>query len=256
MHISTVNTVIVVLCFVHIYSSIIKAGTFKAKSIKVAEAAKVIENSQRDINIAFMNELSLIFDKMNIDTMDVLEAAKTKWNFIPFYPGIVGGHCIGVDPYYLSYKASQLGYKSKIILSGRKLNDSMGQFIAKKTIELINRRNKSIKFNRVAILGLAFKENCNDIRNSKVSDIIDYLKKKKFEIDVYDPVVSKHEALAMYNIKLLDIKKLYSIKYDGIIIALKHNIFKSFKSSKLKNKKTVIFDVKSMFSKEKSSARL
>ena len=240
----------------HIYSSIIKAGTFKAKSIKVAEAAKVIENSQRDINIAFMNELSLIFDKMNIDTMDVLEAAKTKWNFIPFYPGIVGGHCIGVDPYYLSYKASQLGYKSKIILSGRKLNDSMGQFIAKKTIELINRRNKSIKFNRVAILGLAFKENCNDIRNSKVSDIIDYLKKKKFEIDVYDPVVSKHEALAMYNIKLLDIKKLYSIKYDGIIIALKHNIFKSFKSSKLKNKKTVIFDVKSMFSKEKSSARL
>lgn len=239
-----------------IYSSIIKAGTFKAKSIRVAEAAKVIENSQRDINIAFMNELSQIFDKMNIDTNEVLEAASTKWNFIPFYPGIVGGHCIGVDPYYLSFKASKLGYKSKIILSGRKMNDSMGPYIGKKTLALINKKNMSKKSNRIAILGLAFKENCNDIRNSKVNDIVNYLKKRKYEIDVFDPLVSKDEALKMYNISLSNMNKLYKEEYDGVIVAIKHNVFKKFDTSKLKKNESIIFDVKSMLPKEKSAGRL
>ena len=240
----------------YIYRSIIKAGTYKAKSIKVAEAAKVIENSQRDINIAFMNELSMIFDKMNLDTNEVLKAASTKWNFIPFYPGIVGGHCIGVDPYYLSYKASKLGYKSKIILSGREMNDSMGHHIAKKTIQLIRKNNKLIISNRIAILGLAFKENCGDIRNSKVNDIVTSLSKENFKIDVYDPLVSKDEAKKMYGISLSNIKSLYKVKYDGIIIAIKHNIFKKFDASKLKNKNAIIFDVKSMLPRYKSSARL
>lgn len=239
----------------NLYKSIIKAGTYKAPSIKVAEAAKIIENSQRDINIALVNELSIICGKIGIDTNEVIDAAKTKWNFIPFYPGIVGGHCIGVDPYYLSYKAEKVGYKSKIILAGRKLNDEMGLYIAREVLRLIKLRKQVRKKLKIAILGLSFKENCGDIRNTRVLDIKNYFLKKNISCDVYDPVVNKIEALKEYGIKLASLSQIYSKKYDGVIIAVKHKEFKKLRVNKL-GKKCIVFDVKSLFKKNKTTARL
>ena len=238
-----------------LYKSIIKAGTYKAPSIKVAEAAKIIENSQRDINIALVNELSIICNKLGIDTTEVIKAAKTKWNFIPFYPGIVGGHCIGVDPYYLSYKAEKVGYTSKIILAGRKLNDEMGNYIAKEVLRLVKKKNNSSNKLKIAILGLSFKENCGDIRNTRVVDIKNYFDKKKIKCDIYDPVVNKYESLKEYGIKIKPLSKLYSIKYNSVIIAVKHNQFKKLILKKF-GSSCIIYDVRSMFEKNKSTARL
>lgn len=237
------------------YKSIIKAGTYKAPSIKVAEAAKVIENSQRDINIALVNELSMIFSKLGIDTNEVIDAAKTKWNFLPFYPGIVGGHCIGVDPYYLSYKAEKIGYKSKIILAGRKLNDEMGNYIAKEVLKLIRSRTELNKDLKIAILGLSFKENCGDIRNTKVIDIKEYFLRKNIKCDVYDPVVNKKEVFNEYGIKIKPLSKIYSSKYNAVIIAVKHNEFKRLVLEKF-GRDCIIYDVKSMYKKNKTTARL
>jgi len=237
------------------YKSIIKAGTYKAPSIKVAEAAKVIENSQRDINIALVNELSMIFSKLGIDTNEVIDAAKTKWNFLPFYPGIVGGHCIGVDPYYLSYKAEKIGYKSKIILAGRKLNDEMGNYIAKEVLKLIRSRTELNKGLKIAILGLSFKENCGDIRNTKVIDIKEYFLRKNIKCDVYDPVVNKKEVFNEYGIKIKPLSKIYSSKYNAVIIAVKHNEFKRLVLEKF-GRDCIIYDVKSMYKKNKTTARL
>lgn len=239
----------------NLYKSIIKAGTFTTSSIKVAEAAKVIENSQRDINIALINELSMIFSKIGIDTNEVINAAKTKWNFLPFYPGIVGGHCIGVDPYYLSYKAEKVGYRSKIILAGRKLNDEMGRYIAKKVINLI--RSKTIPNRRlkIAILGLSFKENCGDIRNTRVIDIREYFIRKNIKCDVYDPVVDNKEVFIEYGVKVRPLSEIYSKKYDGVIIAVKHDEFKKLVLEKF-GSDCVIYDVKSLYKKNMTTSRL
>jgi len=239
----------------NLYKSIIQAGTYKAPSIKVAEAAKIIENSQRDINIALINELSIIFSKIGIDTTEVINAAKTKWNFIPFYPGIVGGHCIGVDPYYLSYKAEKIGYKSKIILAGRKLNDEMGTYIAKEVLRLIKLRNSRKNKLKIAILGLSFKEDCGDIRNTKVLDIQNYFYKKNIKCDVFDPVVDKKEAFKEFGIKIVQLSHIYDIKYDGVIIAVKHKEFKKLKLNRF-GKNCIIYDVKSLFKQNKTTARL
>ena len=239
----------------NVYKSIIRAGTYMAPSIKVAEAAKVIENSQRDINIALINELSMIFSKLGIDTNEVIDAAKTKWNFLPFYPGIVGGHCIGVDPYYLSYKAEEVGYKSKIILAGRKLNDDMGNYIAKKILKLIVAKKKFNKSLKIAILGLSFKENCGDIRNTRVVDIKKYFLRKNIKCDVYDPIVDKKEVLKEYGIKIKPLSKIYSNKYDGVIIAVKHNQFKRLVLKKF-GSDCIIYDVKSLYKKDMTAARL
>ena len=238
-----------------LYRSIIKAGTYKAPSIKVAEAAKVIENSQRDINIAFVNELSFIFNKLGIDTKEVIDAAKTKWNFIPFYPGMVGGHCIGVDPYYLSYKAEKVGYKSKIILAGRKLNDEMGNYIAKEVLKLIRKKTNLQLGLKIAILGLSFKENCGDIRNTRVIDIMNYFIKRRILCDIYDPVVDPKEAFSEYNIKLKSLSNIYSNNYNAVIIAVKHDKFKKLNLEKFGNNCT-IYDVKSFYSINKTTARL
>jgi UDP-N-acetyl-D-galactosamine dehydrogenase len=238
-----------------LYKSIIKAGTYKAPSIKVAEAAKIIENSQRDINIALVNELSIICNKLGIDTKEVIDAAKTKWNFIPFYPGLVGGHCIGVDPYYLSYKAEKIGYKSKIVLAGRKLNDQMGIYIAKEVCRLLRKRNGLNSKTKIAILGLSFKENCSDIRNSRVIDIQEYFKLKRINCDLYDPVVDKKEVYKEYGIKIMSLSKIYSKKYNGIIIAVKHNKFKKLNLSRF-GSDCIIYDVKSLFDKNRTTARL
>jgi UDP-N-acetyl-D-galactosamine dehydrogenase len=237
------------------YKSIIKAGTYKAPSIKVAEAAKIIENSQRDINIALINELSIIFNKLGIDTNEVINAAKTKWNFIPFYPGIVGGHCIGVDPYYLSYKAKKVGYNSKIILAGRKLNDEMGIYIAKEVLKLIKVKTKFNKKIKIAILGLSFKENCRDIRNTRVVDIKEYFNKKNIKCDVYDPVVDEKEAFNEYGIKIESLSKIYTSKYSAVIIAVKHNQFKKLELKKF-GSECIIYDVKSLYKKKETTARL
>ena len=208
-----------------LYKEIITAGTYKASSIKVAEAAKVIENTQRDLNIALINELSILFDKLNIDTQDVLDAAKTKWNFLPFNPGLVGGHCIGVDPYYLTFKAENIGYKTKVILSGRELNDNMGNHVAQKFILAMKRKKLKIKNSKILIMGLTFKENCADIRNSGVKSLFDSLKKYNCNLDIYDPWTNLKEVKKIYNITPLKfLKKKY---YDGVIIAVSHNIFKT-----------------------------
>ena len=224
-----------------LYSSIIPAGTYKASSIKVAEAAKVIENCQRDINISFMNELSVIFNKMNLDTNEVLEAAGTKWNFLKFKPGLVGGHCIGVDPYYLTYKAKKLGYDSKIINSGRELNDNFPNFI-------YGNIQKNIKNKKILVLGVTFKENCPDIRNSKVFDILNKLKKDNFEIDIYDPYASKDEVFREYKVKLLDYNEIKEKYYNCILIAVAHTQFVNLNLSEYsKNKDTLIYDLKGIY---------
>ena len=236
-----------------LYSSIIEAGTHLAPSIKVAEASKSIENAQRDLNISFVNELALIFDKMGIDTQDVLEAAKTKWNFIPFSPGLVGGHCISVDPYYLVYKSKKLGYKPSVILSGREVNNSMGVFIASKVCDLLLNKNIVISKSRVLILGVTFKENCPDIRNTQVIDIYNMLTQLALKVDVYDPVASKLEVKAKLNINLVE---NYNDKYTLIILAVSHKEFKLINFKKLKKEGAIIYDVKSFIKKEYIDARL
>tara|TARA_A100000164_G_scaffold338605_1_gene333009 strand:+ start:776 stop:2065 length:1290 start_codon:yes stop_codon:yes gene_type:complete len=233
-----------------LYSKIIKAGLHVAESIKIAEAAKVIENIQRDINIAFINECSLIFKKLNINSSKVLKAAETKWNFIPFKPGLVGGHCIGVDPYYLTYKAKKIKYNPKVILAGRKINNTMSFYIAKQVVEALKKTDENLKKKKVLILGLSFKENCIDIRNSKVFDIINYLQRKKIKIDVYDPIIDRSNITKEYKINLLNRleKKNY---YDIIILAVPHLAFLSMGIKKIKkfgNKNLKIFDLKSVFS--------
>ena len=233
-----------------LYSSIIKAGTYLAKSIKVAEAAKIIENCQRDINIAFVNELSIIFNKMNLDTQEVLEAAETKWNFLPFKPGLVGGHCIGVDPYYLTYKAKKLGYDSKIILSGRKLNDNYVKHINNNINNYFKKTSKNKKLN-ILLMGVTFKENCPDIRNSKVFDLYKILN-DRFTIDVYDPYASKNKVFSKHNINLLDFNQLKSSRYDCIIVSVSHSEFLNINiEGFLKNKKSLVYDLKGIYNNKK-----
>ncbi len=239
-----------------LYKSIITAGTHKASSIKVAEAAKVIENSQRDINIAFVNELSKIFRILDIDTKAVLEAAGTKWNFINFTPGLVGGHCIGVDPYYLAQKAIESGYNPEIILAGRKMNDSMGSYVAQETVKLMINKGATIKGAKALVLGITFKENCPDIRNSRVIDIIKELETYHVDVDVFDPWASSEEVKHEYGFDLLCSKTEISDNYDAIILAVSHNEFLKIDIEKLKSPIGVIFDVKSLLPKEIVNGRL
>ena len=239
-----------------LYKSIVKAGTYKASSIKVAEAAKVIENTQRDINISLINELSLIFNKLNIDTEEVLKAAGTKWNFLPFRPGLVGGHCIGVDPYYLTYKSKKLGYDPKIILAGRTLNDNMSTHIVNKLFLKMNEKKIKIANSKILVMGLTFKENCPDIRNSKVFDLVKQLKRSKVKVSVYDPWVNnKNQKLKGINL----IKKPKKNDFDCIILAVSHNIFKKIGIKKINNftkKNHIIYDLKYIFSENLSDLRL
>ncbi|MGJ5642224.1 nucleotide sugar dehydrogenase [Formosa sp. S-31] len=239
-----------------LYKSIITAGTHLAPSIKVAEAAKVIENSQRDINIAFVNELSKIFRILDIDTKAVLEAAGTKWNFIKFTPGLVGGHCIGVDPYYLAQKAIESGYNPEIILAGRKMNDSMGAYVATETVKLMIKKGATIKGSNVLVLGITFKENCPDIRNSRVIDIIEELKTYHVNVDVFDPWASEEEVQHEYGLGLLTDKEQLKSNYDAVILSVSHNEFLDLDIQKLKSENGVIFDVKSLLPKETVDARL
>ena len=236
-----------------LYKSIITAGTYKASSIKVAEAAKVIENSQRDLNIAFVNELALIFDRMDIDTTEVLEAAGTKWNFLPFRPGLVGGHCIGVDPYYLTYKAESLGHHPQVILSGRRINDNMGMYIANRVIKLMTQNDNPVKGADVLVLGITFKENCPDIRNSRVIDVIRELQSFGTNVDVFDPQADSDEVREEYGVDLIP---AISKKYHAIVLAVSHDEFNDLDWEKLKNGTTIIFDVKSFLAKELVQARL
>jgi len=239
-----------------LYKTIIVAGTHLAPCIKVAEAAKVIENSQRDVNIAFVNELSKIFRLMNIDTNDVLEAAGTKWNFLPFRPGLVGGHCIGVDPYYLAHKAMELGYNPEIILSGRRLNDSMGPYVAQETIKLMIKKGIKISGSNVLVLGITFKEDCPDIRNSRAIDIIDELKSYSVNVDVFDPWASKEEVEHEYGIDLIGNKQEFTKKYDGVVLAVSHKEFLSFDLNQHVNSDHILFDVKSILAKGIADSRL
>jgi UDP-N-acetyl-D-galactosamine dehydrogenase len=241
-----------------LYASVIEAGTHLAPSIKVAEAAKVIENAQRDINIAFVNELALIFDKLNIDTKDVLEAASTKWNFLKFTPGLVGGHCIGVDPYYLTYKAKEVGYHPEIILAGRRLNDNMGIFVANKVVKLMIQKGHTIKGSKVLVLGITFKENCPDIRNSRVIDVVNELKEFGIDVDVTDPWADNEEVRKEYGFEL---KNDYNLQeYDAVILAVAHKEFKELepkiKDIKLKKHNLVVYDIKSFFDKNIVDGRL
>ncbi len=236
-----------------LYQSIITAGTHKAPSIKVAEAAKVIENAQRDLNIAFVNELALIFGKMGIDTQDVLQAAGTKWNFLPFKPGLVGGHCIGVDPYYLTYKAEEIGYHPQVILAGRRINDTMGLYVTNRIVKLMTQRSNVIKNSKVLVLGITFKENCPDIRNSKVIDVVRELESFGIDVDVYDPHADRAEVMDEYQIEL--IPELNN-SYDAIILAVGHSDFNAIDLHNLKHEKTVVFDLKAFWPKDQITARL
>ncbi|MGK0139539.1 MAG: UDP-N-acetyl-D-galactosamine dehydrogenase [Algoriphagus sp.] len=238
-----------------LYGSIITAGIYKASCIKVAEAAKAIENAQRDINISFVNELALIFDRMNIDTTEVLEAAGTKWNFLPFKPGLVGGHCIGVDPYYLVYKAQSLGYTPQVISSGRIVNDGMGAFVAKKLIKALITNKQILQNCRILILGITFKENCPDIRNTKVIDVYKELKDFGLQVDIFDPWASKEEVLREFAIEILEAPLING--YDGIILAVSHTQFIELSVESLKrNENAVIFDIKSIYDKKRVDMRL
>ena len=239
-----------------LYGSIIEAGIHTVSSIKVAEAAKVIENTQRDINIAFINELAVIFNKMGIDTQDVLEAAGTKWNFLGFRPGLVGGHCIGVDPFYLTFKAQQIGYNPEIILAGRRLNDNMGIFIANRVIKLMIKKGKKIEGANILILGITFKENVPDIRNSKVIDIIKEFKDFGCKIDVFDPIADKEEIKSEYGINLIEKEKIYCDNYDGVVLAVSHNEFKSFDFSFFKKNDSIIYDIKGIIDRSIVDERL
>lgn len=237
----------------NLYKSIITAGTHKAPSIKVAEAAKVIENSQRDINIAFVNELSKIFNLIGIDTNDVLEAAGTKWNFLKFKPGLVGGHCIGVDPYYLAQKAQELGYHPEIILAGRRLNDSMGQHVATEVVKLMMRKDIKVLNSKVLLLGFTFKENCPDVRNTRVIDIYNELLSFDMEVDVYDPWINQVEVKHEYGIDIL-IQKPEISQYSAVILAVAHNKFKDLELKTSGDK--VIYDVKGVLEKGSVDGRL
>lgn len=240
-----------------LYKSIITAGTHLAASIKVAEAAKVIENSQRDINIAFVNELAVIFNKMGIDTLEVLEAAGTKWNFLPFRPGLVGGHCIGVDPYYLTHKAQEIGYNPEIILAGRRLNDNMGAFVAGQIVKLMIKKGHRIAGSRILILGITFKENCPDIRNSRVIDIIRELEEFGVNIDTYDPWADAGEVNDEYGINLISDEQLATQEtYDAVVLAVAHDRFKNFDIKALKKMNTIVYDVKGMLPLEIIDERL
>ena len=212
-----------------VYELVVEAGVHRAATIKVAEAAKVIENSQRDINIAFMNELSIIFNKMGIDTKSVLEAAGTKWNFLKFYPGLVGGHCIGVDPYYLTYKAEELGYHSQVILSGRRINDDMGKYVAENAVKNLIKADISIKNARVAILGFTFKENCPDTRNTRIIDIVNELKEYGITPKIADPTADAAEAKAIYNVDFADMSEITDC--DAVILAVAHDTFANLKQT-------------------------
>ncbi|WP_443936896.1 nucleotide sugar dehydrogenase [Pedobacter sp. MW01-1-1] len=238
----------------NLYSSIILAGTHKAPSLKVAEASKAIENAQRDVNISFVNELALIFDRIGIDTTDVIDAAGTKWNFLKYKPGLVGGHCIGVDPYYLAHKAESLGYHPQVILSGRRVNDNMGMFVANKVIKLMIHKGHKIQGAKALILGVTFKEDCPDIRNSRVIDIYTELKQFGLGVDVYDPHADAQEVKHEYNIDLI---QNINSKYDAIILAVSHKEFLELDFSKIKNgEDSVVFDTKSFLNRDLIDARL
>ena len=231
----------------------ITAGTHLAPTIKVAEAAKVIENSQRDINIAFVNELAKIFNLMEINTHDVLEAAGTKWNFLPFKPGLVGGHCIGVDPYYLAQKAQEYGYNPEIILAGRRMNDSMGGYVASEVIKTMIQKDIKIKDAEILILGITFKENCPDVRNTKAVDVITALKQYGVSVTIYDPWANEDEVLHEYN--LVSVKELPKDKFDTIVLTVAHNEFKNIDLSMFKKENAIIYDVKGILD-EKADAKL
>ncbi|SPY08751.1 Vi polysaccharide biosynthesis UDP-N-acetylglucosamine C-6 dehydrogenase TviB [Oligella urethralis] len=240
-----------------VYQQVITAGTYKASSIKVAEAAKVIENTQRDVNIALINELALIFNKMGIDTQAVLEAAGTKWNFLPFRPGLVGGHCIGVDPYYLTYKAQAIGYHPEIILAGRRLNDGMGAYVATQLVKAMVKKKIQVEGAKVLILGLSFKENCPDIRNTRIIDIVNELQDYHIEVDVYDPWVDSSEVQQEYGIVVKTEPEVG--QYDGIILAVAHDQFKSMTADSIRalgKKEHVLYDLKYVLDAEKSDIRL
>lgn len=225
-----------------LYASVITAGTHLAPTIKVAEAAKVIENSQRDINIAFVNELAKIFNMMDIDTQDVLEAAGTKWNFLPFKPGLVGGHCIGVDPYYLAQKAQEIGYHPEIILAGRRMNDSMGQYVSSEVVKLMLKNDMKVKGSNVLVLGITFKENCPDVRNTKVVDVVKHLKEYGTNVTIYDPLADPAEVEHEYG--LTTVNEIPSEKFDSVVLAVAHKEFLEMDLDILKNGQTVIYDVK------------
>lgn len=236
-----------------LYGSIITAGTYSAPSIKVAEAAKSIENAQRDINISFVNELALIFDRMGIDTHEVLAAASTKWNFLPFKPGLVGGHCIGVDPYYLAHKAKALGYHPQVILSGREVNDKMSLFVCEKLIRLLEQAGKKVQGAKVLILGVTFKENCPDIRNSKVFEIIRYLKDKGAMVDAFDPFANAEEVMQKQDVQLVTSLN----QYDAIVLAVAHDFFNALDFSMLKNgPDAIVYDTKAFLDRAIVTARL
>ncbi len=240
-----------------LYASIITAGTFKAASIEVAEAAKVIENTQRDLNIALMNELSIIFNKLGLDTNDVLAAAGTKWNFLPFRPGLVGGHCIGVDPYYLTHRAQEAGYHPEVILACRRINDSMGTHVAARVSRLMMRRGFPVTGSRILIMGLTFKENCPDLRNSKVIDMITEFKEFNAVVEVHDPWADSADAEHEYGLPLR--KHLTSGSYDGIVVAVAHNFYKEMGPKAIRalgRQGAILFDVKGLFPKEASDGRL
>ncbi|MGI6341492.1 MAG: nucleotide sugar dehydrogenase [Bacteroidales bacterium] len=237
-----------------VYASVIKAGTHLAPTIKVAEAAKVIENAQRDINIAFVNELAKIFNKMDIDTQDVLTAAGTKWNFLPFKPGLVGGHCIGIDPYYLAQAAQRHGYHPEIVLAGRRVNDSMGEYVADQVIKLMLKKGIQVLGSNILVLGFTFKENCPDVRNTKVVDIVNSLKEYNAQVTVHDPWVNSEVAKHEYGVEVLN--KLPKKKFDAIILAVAHNEFKDLNLSKITNGNKVVYDVKGMLNNRNVDGRL
>jgi UDP-N-acetyl-D-galactosamine dehydrogenase len=240
-----------------LYASIVTAGTHPTSSIRVAEAAKVIENTQRDVNIALVNELAMIFNRLGIDTQEVLEAAGSKWNFLPFRPGLVGGHCIGVDPYYLTHKAQQIGYHPEMILAGRRINDGMAPYVAGEVIRLMAAKRIHVKSSRVLVMGLAFKENTPDLRNSKVADLVAELKEKGARVDVWDPWVSAREAEAEYGINL--VRRPARGRYDAIVLAVGHREFVAMKPAEVRRyarRRHVIYDIKYLFDRGQSDGRL
>ncbi len=235
-----------------VYASVVKAGVYKASSIKVAEACKVIENAQRDLSIAFVNELSKIFSMMNIDTQEVLDAASTKWNFVRHNPGLVGGHCIGVDPYYLTYKAEKLGYHPEVLLAGRRINDGMAKYVAEQTVKTMIHQGKLIRDAKVAVLGVTFKENCPDVRNSKVFDVIKELKDYNLNVDVHDPLADSMEVFEEYGVRLIDWPMLESKHYDVIVVTVGHEAYRNERLPTY----DILIDVKSIYEKKKSLFRL
>lgn len=241
-----------------LYNTILLNGTHKAPTMKVAEAAKVIENAQRDLNISFVNELALIFDRMDIDTNDVIDAAGTKWNFLKYRPGLVGGHCISVDPYYLAFKAEALGYHPDVILSGRRVNDDMARFVADKVVKLMIKKGLTILGSKVLLLGVTFKENCPDIRNTKTVDIVDELQEFGCKVDIYDPWASQEEVKLEYGIETMEKNvDIYAKKYDAIILAVSHDQFAELDFDRLSNgNKSVIFDIKGFLPRDKVDGRL